>query len=705
MISKGIGGRILKDYQTENIRNICLGAHSGAGKTSLAESLVFGMGVTNRLGTIENGTTVSDYNEDEIERQISISSSLLHGEWNSCKVNLIDTPGYSDFFGEVVGGLNASDAVMVLVSATGGVEVGTELVWNKAESLNLPRFIVINKLDRENINFDDVISSLHDTFGRKVVLTQFPVNAGPGFNGIVDLIKKKYLKFSTDGSGKFTEEAIPADLEDKTEELYLQLIESVAESDESLMEKYLDAGELTEEEFRKGLHTAILANEIYPVFCSSATLNIGVRRLLDVIVNFFPSPAEMHPSKGTDGSGNEITRKFDDGEPLAAKVFKTVSEAHVGELSYFKIVSGVMKTGLDLTNSTQGKAERIGQLFVLNGKNKTNVESLHAGDVGAVVKLKATHTGDTLCDKSKSITFPKIDFPEPIIRTAIIPKAKGDEEKISVGLHNLHEEDPTFIAKFDPELRQTIVSGQGELHLVIILKRLKQKYNVEVDEEEPKIPYREAIKGKAEAQGKYKKQSGGRGQYGDCHLRLEPVPRGTQFEFVDAIVGGVIPGKFIPAVEKGVVERMEKGVIAGYPVIDVRVTCFDGSYHNVDSSEMAFKVAASMGFQKAFNDAKPVLLEPVYDITIKVPEEYMGDVMGDVSGRRGKIMGMDSEGKFQVIRARIPLAELYKYSTNLRSMTQGRGIHSRKFAKYEEVPSEIAQKVIEQAKKDKEEDE
>lgn len=705
LISIGIGGGILKDYKTESIRNICLGAHSGAGKTSLAEALVFDMGITNRLGAIENGTTVSDYNEDEIERQISISSSLLHGEWNNCKINLIDTPGYSDFFGEVVGGLNAADSVLIAVSAASGVEVGTELVWNKAIELNLPRFIVINKLDRENISFDEVVTSLHDTFGRKVVLAQFPVNIGPAFNGVIDLIKKKYLKYSTDGSGNYTEEEIPSDLKDKTEEMYMQLIESVAESDESLMEKYLEAGELTEEEFRKGLHSAIMADEIYPVFCAAAVPNIGVKRLLDVMVNFLPSPAEMPPVKGTDKSDNEIDRKRNDNEPVSLKIFKTVSEAHVGELSYFKIISGVLKTGLDLTNITQDKSERIGQLFVLNGKNKSNVDLMHAGDVGAVVKLKATHTGDTLCDKIKSIKFPKISFPEPIIRTAIIPKAKGDEEKISVGLHSLHEEDPTFISKYDPELKQTIISGQGELHLVIILKRLKQKYGVEVDEEEPRIPYREAIKGKAEAQGKYKKQSGGKGQYGDCHLRLEPLPRGKQFEFVDAIVGGVIPGKFIPAVEKGVVERMEKGVIAGYPVIDVKVTCFYGSYHNVDSSEMAFKVAASMGFQKAFMDAKPVLLEPLYDITIKVPEEYMGDVMGDVSGRRGKIIGMDSEGKFQVIRAQIPLAELYKYSTTLRSMTQGRGFHTRSFAKYEEVPSDIAQKVIEQAKKEKEEEE
>lgn len=695
----------MKDYKTENIRNICVGAHSGAGKTCLVESMLFDMGITNRIGTIENGTTVSDYNDDEIERQISISSSLLNGDWNGNKINLIDTPGYFDFFGEVVGALHAADAVMVVVSASGGVEVGTEMVWNEAEKLNLPRFIVINKLDRENINFDNVVQSLHDTFGRKVVIAQFPLEVGPGFSGIVDLIRKKLFKFSTDGSGKYTEESIPSGVEDKVEELYMQLIEAVAESDETLMEQYLEAGELTEDEFRKGLHTAITANEIFPVFCTSATGNIGVRRLCDVIVNFIPSPAEMPASKGTDNSDNEITRNFKDSDLFSAIVFKTASETHVGELSYFKVMSGSIKTGLDLINSTQENSERIGQLFVLNGKNKSSVETLHAGDIGAVVKLKATHTGDTLCDKSNVIKYPKIAFPDPIIRTAIIPKTKGDEEKISSGLHSLHEEDPTFIAKYEPELKQTIVSGQGELHLAIILKRLKQKYNVDVDEEEPRIPYRETIKGTAEAQGKYKKQSGGRGQYGDCHLKLEPMARGEQFEFVDAIVGGVIPGKFIPAVEKGVVERMQKGVIAGYPVVDVKVTCFDGSYHAVDSSEMAFKVAASMGFQKAFNDAKPVLLEPIYDITIKIPEEYMGDVMGDVSGRRGKIMGMDSEGKFQIIRAQIPLAELYKYSTNLRSMTQGRGVHTRTFAKYEEMPADIAQKVIEQAKKDKEEEE
>jgi elongation factor G len=690
----------LKIFKSDELRNIATGAHGGAGKTCLVEAMIFNMGQINRMGAVDQGSTVSDYHDDEIERQHSIGTSLLHGEWNNHKINIIDTPGYSDFFGEVVGAFHAADSVMVVVSASSGVEVGTEMIWDEANKRALPRLLVINKLDKENINFDSLVTSLQESFGHKVALAQFPVNPGPGFDSIVDLIRMRVIKNSTDGSGKYTEEEIPANLKSKADELHLKLIESVAESDDSLMEKYFDSGELSEDEFKVGLRKAILNHEVYPVFCVSATGNIGVQRLLDVLVNFLPAPHEMSPIKGEDGS----TRKCEATEPASALVFKTISETHVGELSFFRVYSGAVKTGDDLMNSTQNNTERIGQIFLLNGKNKTSVERLMAGDVGAVVKLKSTHTGDTLCDKSKIIKFPKIKFPEPKIRTAIVPLAKGDEEKISVGLHNLHEEDPTFISEYDAELKQTIVSGQGEQHLAIILKRLRTKYHVEVEEQEPRIPYRETIKGKSEAQGKYKKQSGGRGQYGDCHLRLEKLGRGTGFEFVDAIVGGVIPGKFVPAVEKGVVERMGKGVLAGYPVVDVRVTCFDGSYHNVDSSEMAFKVAASMGFQKAFLEANPVLLEPIYDITIKVPEEYMGDVMGDISSRRGKIMGMDSEGRFQIIKAKVPLAELYKYSTTLRSITAGRGIHNRAFSHYDEVPAEIAQKIIEQAKKDKEEE-
>ncbi|MHB2149942.1 elongation factor G [Calditrichota bacterium LG25] len=688
----------MKVFQTDHIRNIGLGGHGSSGKTMLFEALLFNLKEINRIGSIEQGSTVSDYNPDEIERQISISASLGHGIWKDHKINIIDTPGYSDFFGEVVSAMRVVDTMFVVVSAASGVEVGTEMVWAEAAKQGVPRFIVINKLDRENIDFDNVVQGVIDSFGHQVVLAQFPVETGPNFDSVIDLFRMKMLKFAKDGSGNFSEEEIPAELKEKAEELYLKLVEAVAESDDTLMEKYFEAGELSEEEFKTGFKKAVANDAIFPIFCTAATANVGVKRLLDIIVNFCPAPNERGEVKTEDG-----TIKVDPNGPTAALVFKTISEQHMGELSFFKVFSGKLKTGEDVINTRDGHTERIGQMFILNGKNKKSVDELQAGDIGAVVKLKNTHTSDTLCAKGHNIKFPKIDFPEPVIRTAIKPKAKGDEEKISNGLHLLHEEDPTFLYHQDPELHQTIVSGQGELHLQIILKRLHQKFNVEVEEEEPKIPYRETIRKTATAQGKFKKQTGGRGQYGDCHLRLEPMERGGKFEFLDEIVGGVIPGKFIPAVEKGVIETMEKGVLAGYPVVDVRVAVYDGSYHTVDSSEMAFKVAASMAFKKAFLDANPVLLEPIYNIEVRVPDEYMGDVMGDISSRRGRIMGMDRDGRFQVIKAQVPLAELYRYSTTLRSLTQGRGIHKRSFSHYEEVPPDIAQKIIEESKKEQEE--
>lgn len=688
----------MKVFQTEQIRNIGLCAHGGAGKTLLAESLLLNLKQINRLGSIEQGSTTSDYNADEIERQISINTSLLHGVWRDHKINLVDTPGYSDFFGEVVGSMRVLDTVFLVISAQSGVEVGTELVWEQAEKNNVPRVLIVNKLDKENLDFDHVYESLREDLDRRVVLAQLPVNVGPNFDSIVDLIRMKLLKFNTDGSGEYTEEEIPADIKEKTDELHLKLVEAVAESDESLMEKYFESG-LTEDDFRTGLKKAMAHDLVYPVFCCSAEKNVGVKRLLDVIVNFCPAPNEVDEKETVEKQKIKVTSAG----PLSALIFKTSGEQHVGELSFIKIFSGSLKVGEEVNNSTRDKVERIAQIFALNGKNKVPVEQLQAGDIAALVKLKETHTGDTLCLKGKKITFPKINFPEPRIREAIKPKTKGDEDKIAQGLHTLHEEDPTFVYNNDAEIRQTIISGQGELHLSTILKRLKTRFGVEVEEEVPRIPYRETIKGKAETQGKFKKQSGGRGQYGDCHLRLESMPRGSQFEFVDGIVGGVIPGKFIPAIEKGVVETMGKGVLAGYPVVDVKVTVFDGSYHNVDSSEMAFKVAASMAFKKAFEQAKPVILEPIYTIEVRVPDEYMGDVMGDISSRRGKIQGMDADGKFQVIKANVPLSDLYKYSTTLRSITQGRGIHSRSFSHYEEVPSDVVQKIIEEAKKEEEE--
>jgi elongation factor G len=691
----------VKEFQTGQIRNIGFAGHGSVGKTSIIEALLFSSKRISRMGAIDQGNTVSDYNQDEISRNISINTALMNLAWKDIKVNIIDTPGYSDFFGEVVGAMRVIDTVFITVSAASGVEVGTEQVWSEAVKYDVPRFILVNKLDRENINFDAIFDGLVESFGHSVVLAQFPVEIGPNFDSIIDLFRMKLLRFKKDGSGDFSEEDIPANLKDKADELHLKLIEAVAESDESLMEKYFDAGELTEDEFKGGFRAAVANDSVFPVFCSSATENIGLKRMLDVIVNFCPAPNAMHDQKTTDGG----KIKVDSTGKSSAFVFKTLAEQHMGELSYFKVMSGSLKSGQDVENVTAGHGERIGQLFVLNGKEKESVNTFYAGDIGAVVKLKGTHTSDTLSDKAAKIQFPKIDFPDPRIRSAIKPKAKGDEDKIATGLHTLHEEDPTFVYHQDSELHQTIISGQGEMHLAIILSRLKERFHVEVEEEEPRIPYREAIKRKAEAQGKFKKQSGGRGQYGDCHLRLEPAPRGEKFEFLDEIVGGVIPGKFIPAVEKGVVETMEKGILAGYPIVDVRVAVYDGSYHNVDSSEMAFKVAASMGFKKAFEQAKPVLLEPIYEIEVRVPDEYMGDVMGDISGKRGKIMGMDTEGKFQVITAKVPLAELYRYSTTLRSMTSGRGIHKRKFSHYEEVPADQTEKIIEKTKKEREEEE
>ena len=689
----------MKVFNSEQIRNIGVGGHSGSGKTSLVETMLFAMGETTRIGATEQGNTISDYNEDEIERQVSINTSILHGEWKQTKLNMIDTPGFSDFYGDVVSGMRAADFMMIVVSAADGVQVGTERVRQMADRYQLPRFYVINKLDRENVDFDSVYKELRDRFGKKLAIAQFPAESGPNFTTVIDVIKQKAYKYAHDKSGKVTEEAVPGNLQAQVDKIRNELIETVAESDDALLETYFEAGELTEAQLLEGFKNAINRQMIVPVVGTSATANVGVHSLMDFVVDYMPDPTRR-PAIEHDGA----TRAPSDSEPLSALVFKTVSEAHVGELSLVKVFSGILKSGDEVYNPDSSKSERIGQIFLLNGKNKKNIDQLHAGDIGALVKLKSTHTGNTLCQKGKEFELPSIEFPEPLISVAVVAKAKGDEDKIGSGLHTLHEEDPTFLVRYDGELKQTIASGQGELHLDIIFKRLKQRFHVEVDTEKPNIPFRETIRKKAEAQGKFKKQTGGRGQYGDAHLRIEPLPRGEGFEFSDEITGGVIPGKFIPAVEKGAIETCEKGVLAGFPVVDIKVAVFYGSYHNVDSSEMAFKVASSMALKKAFMDASPILLEPIYTLQVKVPEDYMGDVMGDISSRRGKISGMDADGRFQVINAKVPLAELYKYSNTLRSMTQGQGIFHIEFSHYEEVPGDVAQKIIEEAKKAKEEE-
>ncbi|MGD8777766.1 MAG: elongation factor G [Ignavibacteria bacterium] len=696
----------MKEYTTDQIRNIALIGHGGSGKTSLSEFILFTAGETNRIGSIDEGNTVSDFNANEIERKISISATPLHVEWKNSKVNILDTPGYSDFIGQVVGSLHVVDTAVAVIKGAEGVEVGTEQTWEKVKEDNLPAAVIVNKVDNEHSKYSDAVQMAKDRLSNDVTVITFPISEGVNFNGVVDLVKMKALTYGDAGSKKVEEAEIPDSLKSDAETLREELIEKVAESDEELMEKFFEEGTLNEEELTKGLKAAITNGSLVPAFAVSASKGVGINSFLDFAVNYFPSPVDRKPAvaKLVDKEDKVGVKPDVNGEP-ACLIFKSLSEQHVGELSIFKVYSGSLAPGMDLINSSKEKTERLGQLFILNGKNRKEVTKLIAGDIGAVVKLKDTHTGDTLCSKNFSIVLEPINFPEPVIRGAIKPKSKGDEDKISSGLHTVHEEDPTLAVRFDPELSQTIVSGQGELQLALAVKLLKDRYNVEVDLVEPKIPYRETISKTCEdAEYKHKKQSGGRGQYGHVHLKLEPKPRGEGFEFVDAIVGGVVPGRFIPAVEKGLNEILEKGILTGSKVIDVKVTLFDGTFHSVDSDEVSFKLAASQAFKKGFLASSPILLEPIYDITVKVPEDYMGDVMGDISSRRGKISGMDAEGPFQVINAKVPLAELYKYSTHLRSITQGRGIHIRKFSHYENVPKDVEAKVIEEYNKAKEEE-
>lgn len=679
----------------DKIHNLALIGHSTSGKTSLAEAMLFCMGALDRMGRIEEGNTASDYQKDEIERQISISTTPLFGIHAGTKINIIDTPGYTDFSAEVRSALQVVDAVVVVIDSLTGPEVGTELTWKYAAELGLPRALFVNRLDKEHTSFDNTLESLKSIFGTGVAPLQFPVNPGPGLNQIIDLVLGKMLAYKS-GQPKSSVEDVPEDLSSKVEELRGALAESIAENDEELLDIYCEAGELTPEQMQHGLLKGFASGNVFPVLCGSSAVPAGADRLGDFVVEMFPHAANrpditgFHPN-----SKEESTRSPKDNTPTAY-IFKTVSEPHLGELSFFRVFSGEVKGGSEIYNATQKRNEKISQLYAMSGKVRNNVDKIEAGDIGAVVKLKETHTGDTLCDQRNPFVIPSVEVPDPVYRIAVIPKAKGDEEKLSTGLGALHEEDPSFFASYDPELKQTILAGQGELHLNVVLSRLKDKFGVDVTTDTPRIPYRETIQKAAEDQGKYKKQTGGRGQYGDVWLRLEPLPRGSKdpLEFVNAIVGGVVPSKFIPAVEKGVRGAMEEGAVSGYPVVDIKVTLYDGSFHAVDSSEMAFKIAASMGFKKGFKSCGPIILEPIYDIEVTVPEDYMGDVMGDISGRRGKIQGMDSEGKFQIIRAKVPLAELHTYSIQLRSMTSGRGLFRMKFSHYDPVPHEVQTKLI-----------
>ena len=691
----------MKQFNAGDIRNFAIVGHGATGKTSLAESMLVLGGEINRMGTIEAGSTVSDYHPGEKERQISIHSTPLHMEWTDKKFNMIDAPGYSDFIGEAISSLAVVDMAVILIHAVNGIEVGTETMWNTVTKIGIPKTLVINGLDRENTKFDHILKRTRERFGKNVFPMHLPVNPGPNFNQGVDVLRRELITYDTDGSGRYQEEDVPENLASEVDKLHEELIEFVAESDDSLLEKFFEQGGLTEEEMRGGIHRAIQDQTFVPLFCTSATINIGVARLCDFIAKYGASPDDRKIVKAHDENENDVDISLD-GSETVVQVFKTMAESHVGELSLFRVYSGLVKTGADLYNTNRKNSERLGQLFVLNGKNRTQVDRLSAGDIASVVKLKDTHTGNTLCS-GKKIMLPGLDLPNPNIHSAISSSAKGDEEKLAIGLATLREEDPTFVYRVDSEVKQTIISGQGELHLQVSTERLKRKFNLEIELSKPKIPFRETINGKGEAKYRHKKQSGGAGQFAEVWMRIEPLEQGKGVEFTHSLVGQNVDRVFVPSVEKGVNAICSEGIIAGCKVVDLKVDFYDGKMHPVDSKDVAFQMAGKMAFRESFLAAQPCLLEPIMNIEVKVPEEHMGDIMGDISGKRGKILGINSDGGFQVIKAQVPQAELYNYATTIRSLTGGRGLHSEEFSHYEKMPKEFESKIVADKIKENEE--
>ncbi len=688
---------------TDKLRNVAIIGQRGSGKTTLAEAMAYSAEATNRLGSITEGTTIADYTDEEKAKQQTLNLSLLALTWNKHKVNLIDVPGNMDFIGDVISGIAVADTVGVVINASSGVEVGTIQFFPYVESAKKPAFFVVNRLDKENTDFNSNVEAIVEAFGTKCMPIVLPIGKANGFKGVVDLIKMKAITFDEKGSQTLGD--IPGDMQADVDAAREKMMEAVAESDDALLEKFFDQGSLSDDELLRGLQKGIATGKLYPILAAAATSNIGASHILDIVVTYMPSPADSPLTMAQEDEDGEATVEVpcNTSDPVCAYVFKTISEQHVGDLSLVKVMSGKLASGVEVLNIQRNNSERIGQIYQILGKDRKEVDAAEAGDIVALVKLKDTHTGNTLADKGRRYIIPMPDYPEPVMDMAIRPKAKGDEEKVGMGLSKLGEADPTFKVVQDPALKQTLLFGQGPTQVDLLVERLKTRFGVDVELDRPKIPFRETIKGKAEVQGKHKKQSGGRGQFGDCWLRLEPMPRGEGFEFVDEIKGGVIPGKFVPSVEKGVVEAMQEGGLCGAQVVDIKVAVYFGSYHAVDSSDMAFKIAGSIAFKDGYMKAKPTILEPIYKVTIFVPDEYTGDVMGDVSSRRGKIIGMDPVGKMQRIRASIPQAELYKYSVDLRSMTQGQGVYSREFSHYEEVPHDVAVKLQEEYKASRQE--
>jgi elongation factor G len=688
----------MKEYKPGDIRNFAIVGHASSGKTMLSEAMLACAGVINRMGSIAAGSTVSDYHDNEQHRQISVSATLMHAEWLGKKFNILDCPGYADFISEGLGALRVGDFALIVVHANHGVGVGTDAVWKYATEDGIPKMIVVNAFDKEETDFDKTLKQIREHFGERVFPITLPLNPGPGFNQVLDVPRDEVITYATDRSGKFTEAPASGAVKEKVDELHKQLIEYVAESDDSLMEKFFAQGGLSEEEWRAGIHAAIQKQVFTPLFVTSAENNIGVARLMDIIAKYGSSPVDRQSVTAHDPDGKELQVGLNDPDPVLY-VFKTMSEAQFGELSYFRIYSGSVKFGSELYNTARRSTEKIGQIYLLNGKMRVSVPSLGAGDIGAVVKLKDTHTGNTLCNAKKPILLPKVEYPRPNIHASLKSSAKGEEDKIASGLSALHHEDPTFLHMVDSELHQTIVSAQGELHLEVIAERLRKRYNVHVELGEPRVRYRETIKAKGDSKYRHKKQTGGAGQFAEVWMRIEPKPRDTGLEFTQSLAGQNVDRVFVPSVEKGVNKAAEEGILAGYRVVDVKVDFYDGKMHPVDSKDIAFQIAGYFAFKESFMAARPCLLEPIHLVEIQIPEDCMGKVMGDLSSRRGKIQGMDMEGTFQLIKAHVPAKELYRYSSTLRSLTGGRGVHKEDFSHYEEMPRDQEQKVVEESKK------
>jgi elongation factor G len=690
-------------YESKSLRNMAVIGHGGTGKTSLCESLLYISGKNERLGRVDDNTSSMDYEPEEQKRHVSISSAANFVEWDKYKINMIDTPGDSNFTYDIQCSLSVVDNALVVIDSVGGVEFQTQKVWELADLYKLPRAIFINRMDRERANFSNVLESIKTKLKKKATPVCLPIGAEDNFQGVVDLISMKAFA-SSDNKGAGKSSDIPADLLDEAKAMRASMVEDIAEADEDLMNKYLEEGELSDEELKAGLRKGVISGGIIPLVCGSSLKGIGITILMDLVVASFASPEDRGPVTGQKPGTDEIEeRKPLEDETFSAIVFKTIADPYAGRLTLFRVYSGKLNSDSAVYNSTRKITEKFGHIFYLEGKSQKQAETLVPGDIAGVAKLKDTVTGDTLCSEKAPIVFEKVPVPPPIMSFAVEPKSRGDEDKIASSINRLMEEDPTIVFSRNTQTREMILSGMGQVHIEVNIEKMKRKFGVEVNLNTPKVPYLETIKGKTNVQGRYKKQSGGRGQFGDCWIDIEPLPRGGGFEFVDKIVGGVIPGQYRPAVEKGIVEAAAKGVIAGYPVVDFRISLVDGTYHTVDSSEMAFKIAGSMAFQKGVMACQPVLLEPIVNIAIEVPDEYMGDVIGDLNGRRGRVMGMDTSGANQVIKGQVPLAEILKYAPDLRSMTSGRGNFTYTESHYEEVPAFIAEKIIAEAKKDTEE--